>query len=195
MIELASHPFLPVIALPDEVDVLDLTVSPPQWAPRQSEFSIGRYNEDRVGVYTQALFGGERTIHMGIDIGGPVGTEVRAPADGVLWCAGCNAKAGDYGPTIITMHRFNGQPLWMLYGHLSQASLDQWNGGETIEAGQLLGRIGSEAENGGWPPHLHFQLSKVEPIGCDLPGVVNREEHAQALIDYPDPRLVLGPLY
>ena len=64
-----------------------------------------------------------------------------APADGVLWCAGCNAKAGDYGPTIITMHRFNGQPLWMLYGHLSQASLEQWNGGESIEAGQRLGGL------------------------------------------------------
>ena len=195
MKELSSHRFLPVIALPADVDVLDLTTAPPQWAPRRSEYSIGRYNEDRVGVYTQALFGGERTIHMGIDIGGPVGTEIRAPASGILWCAGCNSAAGDYGPTLITMHSINGQRLWMLYGHLSQATLDLWKGGEQIEAGQRLGWMGSEEENGGWPPHLHFQLSRVEPVGCDLPGVVNREEHAQALIDYPDPRLVLGPIY
>jgi hypothetical protein len=28
-----------------------------------------------------------------------------------------------------------------------------------------------------------------------LPGVVRREDRERALRDYPDPRLVLGPLY
>ena len=195
MKQLDSHRFLPVIDLPEEVDVLDFTVTPPQWSARRSEYSIGRYNEDRVGVYTQELFGGERTIHMGIDIGGPVGTPVHAPAAGILWCAGCNSASGDYGPTLMTMHMLDGQRLWMLYGHLSEQSLRGWCGGEAVAAGQVLGWIGSKEENGGWPPHLHFQLSRVEPEGCDLPGVVSRAEHAQALLNYPDPRDVLGPLY
>jgi len=35
----------------------------------------------------------------------------------------------------------------------------------------------------------------VEPTTHDLPGVVSPLEREQALRDYPDPRLVLGPLY
>ncbi|GIT41297.1 MAG: hypothetical protein Ct9H300mP10_03070 [Methanobacteriota archaeon] len=55
--------------------------------------------------------------------------------------------------------------------------------------------MGDKHENGGWEPHLHFQLSLVEPETHDLPGVVAPEDREQALLDYPDPRLVLGPLY
>jgi len=55
--------------------------------------------------------------------------------------------------------------------------------------------MGKKHENGGWEPHVHFQLSLVEPVVPDLPGVVARADREQALIDYPDPRLVLGALY
>ena len=44
-------------------------------------------------------------------------------------------------------------------------------------------------------PHLHFQLSKVEPESHDLPGVVSIEDSAIALKLYPDPRFVLGSIY
>ena len=52
--------------------------------------------------------------------------------------------------------------------------------------------MGSEEENGGWPPHVHFQLSLIEPEECDLPGVVSEENHDIALKIFPDPRMVLG---
>ena len=55
--------------------------------------------------------------------------------------------------------------------------------------------MGKKHENGGWEPHVHFQLSLVEPVVPDLPGVVARADREQALIDYPDPRLVLGALF
>lgn len=42
---------------------------------------------------------------------------------------------------------------------------------------------------------VHFQLSLVEPETHDMPGVVSTAQHAAALRDYPDPRLMLGPLY
>jgi hypothetical protein len=58
-----------------------------------------------------------------------------------------------------------------------------------------LAFIGAEHENGGWPPHLHLQLSVNEPVGNDLPGVVTDEERLQALKDYPDPRLIVGNVY
>ena len=55
--------------------------------------------------------------------------------------------------------------------------------------------MGKKEENGGWPPHVHFQLSLVEPKNCDLPGVVSQKDHDIALKLFPDPRLVLGNLY
>ena len=50
-------------------------------------------------------------------------------------------------------------------------------------------------ENGGWEPHLHFQLSYQEPDTHDMPGVVEPSKRDEALEIYPDPRLVLGALY
>jgi large-conductance mechanosensitive channel len=35
-------------------------------------------------MYTTPLFGGERDLHVGIDIGAPVGTEVHSFADGII---------------------------------------------------------------------------------------------------------------
>jgi hypothetical protein len=40
-----------------------------------------------------------------------------------------------------------------------------------------------------------LQLSNSEPTENDLPGVVDEEGRSQALLDYPDPRLIVGPVY
>ncbi len=64
-----------------------------------------------------------------------------------------------------------------------------------IKKSEIIGHFGDESENGGWEPHLHFQLSLVKPETHDLPGVVTKEERKSALKKYPDPRLVLGPIY
>eukprot|EP00966_Prymnesium_polylepis_P148582 3432355-Prymnesium_polylepis.1 len=55
--------------------------------------------------------------------------------------------------------------------------------------------MGGVHENGGWPSHVHFQLSVVRPETHDMPGVVSASQHHAALKRYPDPRMVLGPLY
>ena len=55
--------------------------------------------------------------------------------------------------------------------------------------------MGAHDENGGWEPHLHFQLSYQEPETHDMPGVVAPSDRDEALQIYPDPRLVLGALY
>ena len=67
--------------------------------------------------------------------------------------------------------------------------------GSQINAGELIAKVGSEEVNGGWPPHVHFQLSFIEPETYDMPGVVEKENRELALNIYPDPRLVLGSLY
>ncbi|MCO4774172.1 MAG: peptidoglycan DD-metalloendopeptidase family protein [Deltaproteobacteria bacterium] len=187
--------FAPVMDLPDDVVVLDLTRPDAPRPAGSSDFAIGRYDEDRRGMYEQDLFDGARTLHVGIDLGGPPGTPVKAFADGVVFAAGSNPEPGDYGHVIVTEHVLEGQTVWALYGHLSSASLDDVSPGQSIVAGQELGVLGDESENGGWPPHLHFQLSLERPQTHDLPGVVDPAEREAALRRFPDPRLVLGPLY
>ena len=188
----------PVIKLPETYDLFDFTQA---YDPNRlrGRYGVGKYNEDRRGMYTTELFSPStseaRTIHVGIDIGAPAGTEVFAFASGFIFMTSINPAAGDYGGTVITEHIVDGLALWALHGHLSHASVEKWKSGERFERGVILGWLGDEKENGGWNPHLHFQLSRVKPTKCDLPGVVSLKDREQALRDYPDPRLVLGPLY
>ncbi len=85
--------------------------------------------------------------------------------------------------------------LYALYGHLSRASLDNVTEGKPLSKGQIFAEVGGPQVNGGWVPHLHFQLSWERPAEPDMPGVVAEEDHLRALQIYPDPRLVLGNLY
>lgn len=178
-----------VLALPDEIEVLDLTLGPmdpagPWW--------WGRYDEDRRGVYTTALFAGQRTLHVGVDLGAPAGTSVHAFTDGVIEHAGYNPAAGDYGHTLVTRHLLDGAPLWALWGHLSAASTARWAPGHAFAAGDVLAWLGERHENGGWAPHLHLQLARARPVTHDLPGAVDPVDRAAALRAYPDPSRVLG---
>jgi murein DD-endopeptidase MepM/ murein hydrolase activator NlpD len=108
---------------------------------------------------------------------------------------GVNDEPGSYGPTIIIQHELDGLPIWALYGHLSMESLQMVEVGGPIEEGQIIATVGDKSVNGGWAPHLHFQLSWDEPVENDMPGVVAQEDRDWALEKYPDPRIVLGPIY
>ena len=59
----------------------------------------------------------------------------------------------------------------------------------------VIGWLGDRTENGGWPPHVYFQLSVERPDTHDLPGAVAAEDREAARARFPDPRTVLGPLY
>lgn len=181
--------------LPAAYEVLDLTDAD-RYPPKPSSlFTIGRYNEKRPGVYSHAIFGGTRNHHIGIDLGAPAGTPIFAFSPGKIFAIADHLEPGNYGPTLITEHKLGGKLVFALYGHLSRSSLQDKKVGQTIEAGELIAFLGTESENGGWPPHLHFQLSYRAPTGGDMPGVVSEEELPEALALYPDPRLVLGPIY
>ena len=169
-------------------------------------FDVGRYNERRQGgMYSTDLFraadpwveaNGVRDIHIGVDVGGPVGTPVHAVCDGVIHCAGYNEADGDYGNVIVTEQMLNGHRVWMLYGHLSAESTAGKAPGDVIKSGTVIGWLGDRHENGNWPSHVHFQMSLEEPATHDMPGVVSSQQvRLGALETYPDPRMVLGPLY
>lgn len=184
--------FHPVLLLPPGAIVLDLTG--PTLPEPGTPWTVGRYDELRPAMYTTALFGGARCLHVGVDLGGPAGVAVHAFADGEVLHQGVNPAAGDYGPTIVTAHRVDGAPLYALHGHLSATSLALRAPGQRFRAGEVLGWLGGPHENGGWPPHVHFQLARDRPTTHDLPGVVAPADREAALAAYPDPRAVLGPL-
>lgn len=177
--------------MPPGAVVLDLRT---RWPDPPPTWSIGRWDEDRA-LYVQPLFGGVRTVHVGVDLGGPAHVAVHAFADGVVRYVGVNAAPGDYGPTVVTEHVLDGARWWALHGHLSAASLARSRVGRRVRAGDVLGWLGEPEENGGWPPHVHFQLSTEDPGTHDLPGVVAPADRAAALLRYPDPRRFLGPLW
>lgn len=199
--------FHTVVKLPEEYWVFDFSKGVDTSWKCPFDYQIGRYDEVRPGMYTQDLFSDSRDLHVGIDIGAPQQTEVYAFADGTIHSFGINPREGSYGPTIITQHHVSlashygsqqmnpATTIWVLHGHLSTESLQGLQVGQKISAGQVIARIGNKAENGGWEPHLHIQISLLEPETHDMMGVVERENRLQALQQFPDPRLILGPLY
>lgn len=128
-------------------------------------------------------------------MGGPVGTEVYSFMEGTIHSAGYNAEPGDYGNVVITEHELDGVRFWALFGHLDSLSSSQWKKGDSFGKGHCIGRFGDMSENGGWFPHLHLQLSMVEPETHDMPGAVLLSERETALLTYPDPQNITGRFY
>ena len=141
-------------------------------------------DRNRPGVYNTDLFQGTRTLHVGLDIGAPVNTPCMSFDQGEIAYFGYNPSEGDYGHVVVTKHELQGKPLWALYGHLSSRSILGKRKGQKIDRGEIVGWIGGKEENGGWEPHLHFQLSWSDPMTHDMPGVVNPKDRSDALARY-----------
>ena len=185
----------PVIDFPEEYPVFDFTKKEDIRLAEISKFGIGRFLEKRTGMYSFPLFKGNRDIHIGIDFFAPVGTSVYAFMEGQILYFGYLPSRGDYGHTIVTEHMWGGVPLYCLYGHLSAKSIRGKECGQAISRGEILGWVGAESENGGWTPHLHFQVSLEKPSAPDMPGVVSDDDLPWALRRFLDPRIILGPVY
>ena len=194
--EPGEYPFSKIVHLPQNYEVYDFSKGYDPNRKLKTPYGVGKYAEIRPGMYTSEHFmADKRIIHMGIDIAAPIGEPVYAFADGVIFKSGYNSLPLDYGSTLITEHQINGFRIFALHGHLSLSSLELRRPGERFEAGDQLGFVGDRTENGGWNPHLHFQLSQVEPKTHDLPGVVSLNELDWAKLAFPDPQLVMGKLY
>lgn len=71
---------------------------------RCARWYVGRYDERRRNMYTTAMFENEkkdidgyagiRDVHIGLDVGGPDGTPIYAPIEGVIRSFGYNPEAG-----------------------------------------------------------------------------------------------------
>ena len=164
-----------------------------------AEYAIGLYGEQRAcyttGQFQNAASDQRRSVHLGIDLFVPASTPVCAPLPGRVWSVQDNDAPLDYGTTVILEHRCGsgGPRFWTLYGHLSRRSSSMTAAGAHVEAGAAVGEVGTHEENGGWTPHLHFQIitdmlgqsgnfnGAGEPGNMDVWRAIS-----------PDPNLVLG---
>ncbi len=191
-----NESFHPVIQLPTDYEVYDFSKDYNPNRTLRSPFGVGKFLERRPNMYKQEQYTKtQRNIHMGIDIGAPIGTPISAFTDGTIFSFTYNDLPGDYGYTVITKHLALGQTLYCLFGHLAKRSLDGIFPGKPLTRGEVFAWVGDKAENGGWNPHLHFQVSIKMPEKCDMPGVVSEEDLDNALKIYLDPRLIVGNLY
>jgi 4-aminobutyrate aminotransferase-like enzyme/Ser/Thr protein kinase RdoA (MazF antagonist) len=165
---------------------------------------VGRYDEARA-IYTSAQFGNgnaideRRTVHLGIDLQLQPGSAVRAPLDGIVHAVANNNAPLDYGPVVILRHRLtlsnarDTQEFFTLYGHLTAQTLRGLRVGQQISRGEKFAEIGATHENGGWPPHLHFQIIlDLLDEGTDFVGVARASERDVWTSLCPDPNLLLG---
>jgi murein DD-endopeptidase MepM/ murein hydrolase activator NlpD len=91
---------------------------------------------------------GEGAFHQGIDIDAPIGTPVRAAADGDVTVA--VASNVGYGREIMIDH---GHDVLTLYGHLSSMGVVV---GQHVNRGQVIGYVGQSGRATG--PHLHYEV-------------------------------------
>ncbi|MEM1035564.1 MAG: peptidoglycan DD-metalloendopeptidase family protein [Pseudomonadota bacterium] len=170
---------------------------PIDWVPPNGEIHAGGYLEER-GIYNSPVFKIDneepRKLHLGIDLFAPAGTLLRAPLDGSVHSFQNNDGDLDYGPTIILEHETeNDLTFWTLYGHLSEESLTDLTEGHTVSHGDVLGELGDNTINGGWAPHLHFQIIlDLQGRSGDFPGVCKVSERAHWAEICPSPYALLG---
>ncbi|HEB54488.1 MAG TPA: aminotransferase class III-fold pyridoxal phosphate-dependent enzyme [bacterium] len=162
--------------------------------------AIGRYAEPRP-IYTDAVFGGgqpnasRRTVHLGVDVFCAAGSEVAAPLPGRVAMRTTCSAALDYGGVVVLAHELpDGTRFGTLYGHLAPASIERLQIGDAIAAGEAFAALGTTEENGGWPPHLHFQVLASDPdrLSAVPWGVADPDDLAAHLLVHPDPSPLLG---
>lgn len=108
-----------------------------------------------------ATNGGKYHLHHGSDYMNPAGTPVLAAADGTVIVAGDDKttvyglEPDFYGNLVIQKldRQFQGRPVYLLYGHLSQVNVEV---GRHLDAGDVLGLVGMTGVAIG--NHLHLEV-------------------------------------
>jgi murein DD-endopeptidase MepM/ murein hydrolase activator NlpD len=110
--------------------------------------------------YRKAGSSWSKGYHTGIDFPVPTGTTVKSVAPGTVVSAGWG---GSYGYQVVVRH-VDGR--YSQYAHLSAISVRD---GQSVSAGQRIGRSGSTGNSSG--PHLHFEVRTGPGFGSDVDPV------------------------
>ncbi|MEV5933290.1 transglycosylase family protein [Streptomyces sp. NPDC052079] len=110
--------------------------------------------------YHKAGSAWSKGYHTGIDFPVPTGTSVKSVAAGTVVSAGWE---GSFGYQVVVRHT---DGRYSQYAHLSAISVKS---GQSVGAGQRIGRSGSTGNSSG--PHLHFEVRTGPGFGSDVDPV------------------------
>lgn len=114
------------------------------------------YITSRFGWRTNP-FTGKREFHKGLDIAGPLGTAIMAPARGKVISTG---RDGSYGLSVKVDH---GSGLITRYAHLHKSLVKV---GQIVNRGDVIASLGNSGRSTG--PHLHYEVQiggmPVDPL-------------------------------
>jgi tape measure domain-containing protein len=135
--------------------------------PSSAGYAKGGFVRPVKGGHFTSPFGVARGggRHMGQDIALGAGSPIVAALPGVVKNAGWNAVPGRSGIGVLIGHAGNQNTY---YGHMSRKVVSR---GDSVDAGQLIGAVGSTGNSTG--PHLHFEFwngnsnwqSPINPAG------------------------------
>ncbi|WP_431990048.1 transglycosylase family protein [Streptomyces albogriseolus] len=107
--------------------------------------------------YHKAGSSWSKGYHTGVDFPVPTGTPVKSVGAGTVVAAGWE---GSFGYQVVVRHA---DGRYSQYAHLSAISV---RNGQSVGAGQRIGRSGSTGNSSG--PHLHFEVRTGPGFGSDV---------------------------
>ncbi|CAL9352171.1 transglycosylase family protein [Streptomyces sp. enrichment culture] len=107
--------------------------------------------------YHKAGSAWSKGYHTGVDFPVPTGTPVKSVGAGTVVAAGWE---GSFGYQVVVRHA---DGRYSQYAHLSAISV---RNGQSVGAGQRIGRSGSTGNSSG--PHLHFEVRTGPGFGSDV---------------------------
>ncbi|MGW6292180.1 transglycosylase family protein [Streptomyces sp. NPDC055058] len=110
--------------------------------------------------YHKAGSSWSKGYHTGVDFPVPTGTSVKSVANGRVVSAGWE---GSFGYQVVVRHA---DGRYSQYAHLSAISV---RNGQSVTAGQRIGRSGNTGNSSG--PHLHFEVRTGPGFGSDIDPV------------------------
>lgn len=120
----------------------------------------------RWGNVVPSMYPAPTFRHMGVDIGGPVGSPIFAAADGVVVTVNLTGAHG-YGRHVIIQHE--GGAFDTLYAHLHKVSVQE---GQMVIGGDMIGEMGGQPgdsdpiDGASSGSHLHFEvILPNQPLG------------------------------
>jgi peptidoglycan LD-endopeptidase LytH len=124
---------------------------------------------------------GPSGVHKGIDIFGPLGTDVLSATDGVVLFAGQVSRGGN---VVLILG-----PKWRLhyFAHLHSVDASPLH---PVAAGEPIGTLGDSGNAKGKPPHLHYAIVRLVPAPWAMDGTIQGYKKAF----YMDPNAYLRAL-
>ncbi|OHV75346.1 aminotransferase class III-fold pyridoxal phosphate-dependent enzyme [Ensifer sp. LCM 4579] len=163
------------------------------------ELGIGPWGEART-VYSGEMFvshlieATRRTRHLGLDLFMAAGTRLYTPLAATVVSVEIEKDPLGYGCLVALRHEPQHCPPFVtLWGHLAHEALGRLKPGDRLEAGAVVGEMGTPEENGGWVPHLHLQISTDTNLAATEILGVGEERYLDVWAElFPDAATLAG---